>query len=254
MIDVNVRAGLWLPLFAFVETTIGSSEPRQLPSGAFTDRRATAGDSRKNDEDDQADNDAAYCNDVVDDSAEAGDGFTRIGEMAKQYGVTLRTLRFYEDKGLLSPKREGTTRLYTRRDIARLKLILLGRKVGFSLREVKQMIDLYDPTGSNTKQLKLTLDKSEKQLGRLEKQRAAIDEAISELTRSDRHRAHHAGAAPVGEGGVFADTADRALTQGRRIADANRCPPRPCPGGFCHMIATFGPSTFSRKNCVCSMN
>ena len=125
--------------------------------------------------------------------AEAGDGFTRIGELAKKYGVTLRTLRFYEDKGLLTPQRDGTTRLYARRDVARLKLILLGRKVGFSLREVKQMLDLYDPGGSNTKQLKLALDKSEKQLGRLEKQRVAIDEAISELTGAMRHRAHHAG-------------------------------------------------------------
>ena len=133
-----------------------------------------------------ADNDAAYGNDVdvagAQGSSEAGDGFTRIGELAKTYDVTLRTLRFYEDKGLLNPKRDGTTRLYTRRDVARLKLILMGRRVGFSLREVKQMIDLYDPSGSNTKQLKLALDKSEKQLGKLEKQRVALGEAISELT------------------------------------------------------------------------
>jgi DNA-binding transcriptional MerR regulator len=131
-----------------------------------------------------ADNDAASGNDVDGGSGETGDGFTRIGELAKRYGVTLRTLRFYEDKGLMSPKREGTTRLYTRRDVARLKLIMLGRKVGFSLREVKQMLDLYDPSGSNAKQLKLALEKSEKQLGRLEKQRVAIDEAITELNRS----------------------------------------------------------------------
>ncbi len=93
---------------------------------------------------------------------EAEDDLTRIGDMAKTFGVTLRALRFYEDKGLLQPRREGATRLYTRRDKARLKLILLGRRVGFSLRDVKQMIDLYDPTGSNTKQLRLTLEKSEK--------------------------------------------------------------------------------------------
>lgn len=105
----------------------------------------------------------------------------RIGEMAKEYGVTLRALRFYEDKGLLRPQRVGSTRLYTRRDKVRLKLILLGRKVGFSLREVKQMIDLYDPNGSNAKQLKLALEKSDKQLGRLEKQRAELDEAISDI-------------------------------------------------------------------------
>ncbi|MHA6641390.1 MerR family transcriptional regulator [Mesorhizobium sp. A623] len=112
------------------------------------------------------------------------DGLTRIGEMAKAFDVTLRTLRFYEDKGLLHPKREGATRLYTRRDRARLKLILLGRKVGFSLRDVKQMIDLYDPASANTKQLKVALDKSEKQMARLLKQRAAIEEAIAELGES----------------------------------------------------------------------
>jgi len=107
--------------------------------------------------------------------------FLRIGEMAKSFGVTLRTLRFYEDKGLLSPVRDGSTRLYTRRDKARLKLIMLGRKVGFSLRDVKQMMDLYDPSGSNAKQLRLTLDKSEKQLARLKKQQLAIEDAIGEL-------------------------------------------------------------------------
>ena len=115
-------------------------------------------------------------------SAETEDGFMRIGEMSKNYGVTLRTLRFYEDKGLLAPRRDGTTRLYSHRDRTRLKLIMLGRKVGFSLRDVKQMMDLYDPSGTNTKQLKTALDKSEKQLGRLNKQRQALEEAISELS------------------------------------------------------------------------
>jgi len=108
--------------------------------------------------------------------------FTRIGEMARTYGVTLRALRFYEDKGLISPKRDGSTRLYSRKDMARLKLILLGRKIGFSLRDVKQMMDLYDPSGSNTKQLRLALEKSEKQMTRLQKQRAVIDEAVAELS------------------------------------------------------------------------
>jgi DNA-binding transcriptional MerR regulator len=114
--------------------------------------------------------------------SDAQEEYTRIGDMAKSFGVTLRALRFYEDKGLISPKRDGSTRLYTRRDKARLKLILLGRKVGFSLRDVKQMMDLYDPNGTNIKQLRLTLEKSERQLTRLQKQRAAIDEALSELS------------------------------------------------------------------------
>jgi DNA-binding transcriptional MerR regulator len=108
----------------------------------------------------------------------------RIGEMAKRHGVTLRALRFYEDKGLLKPRRDGSTRFYSRRDNARLALILLGRKVGFSLREVKQMLDLYDPKGSNAKQLKVALDKSEKQMKRLIAQRKAVDEAIDELARA----------------------------------------------------------------------
>ncbi|MBU0584728.1 MAG: MerR family DNA-binding transcriptional regulator [Alphaproteobacteria bacterium] len=112
----------------------------------------------------------------------AEEEFVRIGEMARKYGVTLRALRFYEDKGLIAPKREGSTRLYSRRDNARLKLILLGRKIGFSLRDVKQIMDLYDPSGANIKQLRLALDKSEKQMARLQKQRAVIDDAVGELS------------------------------------------------------------------------
>ena len=114
-------------------------------------------------------------------ASELSDGYIRIGDMAKQFDVTLRTLRFYEDKGLLNPKREGNTRLYTQRDVTRLKLIMLGRKVVFSLREVKQIMDMYDPDSGNAKQLRTLLDKSERQLGRLEKQRLAIEDAIGDL-------------------------------------------------------------------------
>lgn len=122
---------------------------------------------------------AASKSDVVQENTEE---FTRIGEMAKSFDVTLRALRFYEDRGLIHPRREGTARLYSRRDRARLKLILLGRRVGFSLREVKQMMYLYDPKGPNTRQLRMVLEKSQRQLGRLEARRAALDEAIGELT------------------------------------------------------------------------
>jgi len=124
---------------------------------------------------------AAFQNDILSDPA--GE-LARIGEMAKQFGVTLRTLRFYEDKGRISRLRDGGQRLYSHRDKARLKLILLGRKVGFSLRDVKQLMDLYDPSGANIKQLKVALDKSDKQLARLHKQRALLDEAINELSNS----------------------------------------------------------------------
>lgn len=119
--------------------------------------------------------------DVSEDPTNSTDELTRIGDMARLYGVTLRALRFYEDKGLINPVRQGTTRLYTRRDRARLKLILRGRKIGFSLREVKQMLDLYDPTGSNTRQYRVALEKSERQLVKLERQRKALEESIADL-------------------------------------------------------------------------
>lgn len=109
------------------------------------------------------------------------DGYLRIGDVARQFGLTLRTLRFYEDKGLLTPKREGSTRLYSRRDIVRVRLILLGRKAGFSLREVKQIMDLYDPASGNVRQYRTLIDKSERQLVKLEKERAVVEEAIGEL-------------------------------------------------------------------------
>jgi DNA-binding transcriptional MerR regulator len=108
---------------------------------------------------------------------------SRIGDLAGQFGITLRALRFYEDKGLITPERSGTTRLYSHRDRARLKLILLGRKVGFSLREVKQLLDLYDPSGSNATQLRATLDKTAKQHDKLIAQRSSIDEAIHEVQK-----------------------------------------------------------------------
>ncbi|MCY0093390.1 MerR family transcriptional regulator [Hoeflea ulvae] len=112
------------------------------------------------------------------------DAVYKIGDLAEEFGVTLRTLRFYEDKGLLKPARVGVTRLFTKRDRARLKLILLGKRVGFSLTEVKRMIDLYDPRGKNVAQLKVALTKGEEQMRVLEGQRDSIHTAIEELERT----------------------------------------------------------------------
>ena len=109
---------------------------------------------------------------------------SRIGDIAREFNVTLRALRFYEDRGMLFPKRVGNTRLYSQREKARLRLILLGRRVGFSLRDIKQMMDLYDPDGSNTRQLKVALEKSQKQMERLMAQRDAVEEAVSELAEA----------------------------------------------------------------------
>jgi DNA-binding transcriptional MerR regulator len=152
--------------------------PRPLPKGDAGQAARLSGEKSEPMNMMPAGKPVANANDATN---EATEDLTRIGEMAKSFGVTLRTLRFYEDKGLLKPFRDGATRLYTRRDKARLKLILLGRKIGFSLRDVKQMMDLYDPSGTNARQLRVTLEKSEKQLARLNKQRALLDEAIGDL-------------------------------------------------------------------------
>ena len=119
-----------------------------------------------------------------DTSHEHDDATYRIGDLAREFDVTLRTLRFYEDKGLLRPTRNGVTRIYSKRDRARLKLILLGKRLGFSLTEVKRMIELYDPHGKNETQLRVTLEKGEAQMRILEEQRAHIETAIDELQRT----------------------------------------------------------------------
>ena len=105
----------------------------------------------------------------------------RIGELATEFDVTLRTLRFYEDKGLLRPRRVGNTRLYSRGDRARLKLILLGKRVGFSLHDIREMLELYDPRSNNLRQLQISAKKGEEQLVRLRDERQALDGAIDEL-------------------------------------------------------------------------
>jgi DNA-binding transcriptional MerR regulator len=109
---------------------------------------------------------------------------SRIGEIADEFQVTLRTLRFYEDKGLIKPKRVGTSRFYGRREKARLRLILLGRDIGFSLEDIREMLNLYEPKSGNQAQLQLALQKAAEQLERLNEQRKSVDEAISRLNQA----------------------------------------------------------------------
>jgi len=108
------------------------------------------------------------------------DKFT-IAELAGEFGVSLRTIRFYEDKLLLQPKRQGMTRVFSRRDRARLSLILRGKRLGFGLKEIKEMLDLYDPANGQVEQLRVLLQRSRERLMALERQRGDIDEAIMEL-------------------------------------------------------------------------
>lgn len=104
-----------------------------------------------------------------------------IREMCDAYGVTPRTLRFYEAKELLFPIRDGMKRLFTRKDRARLTLILRGKRFGFSLEDIRQLLDMYDPSGSNEAQLVKTYEIARDRLAQMEGQRAELDVAISEL-------------------------------------------------------------------------
>ncbi len=109
-----------------------------------------------------------------------------VSQLARQLGVTTRTIRFYEDKHLISPQRAGTTRVYTHRDRARLMLILRGKRLGFSLREIKEFLDLYDVDPEHHTQLRQLLNSVVKRMDKLQAQRAAIDESLTELTEIER--------------------------------------------------------------------
>ncbi|SFA97754.1 transcriptional regulator, MerR family [Poseidonocella pacifica] len=109
------------------------------------------------------------------------DDLKSIREMCDDFEVTARTLRFYESKELLSPLRVGTKRLFTRRDRARLKLILRGKRFGFSLEEIRQLLDMYDMEGQQHLQLQKSYELALDRIAAMEAQRAELDEAINEL-------------------------------------------------------------------------
>ena len=107
-----------------------------------------------------------------------------IRDLTKEFEVSARTLRFYEEKGLLDPTRRGEQRLYTRRDRARLAYVIAGKQVGFSLEEVREMLDLYDLGDGQVTQLKVALKKFDERIERLERQKSEIDRVIAELIRA----------------------------------------------------------------------
>ena len=104
-----------------------------------------------------------------------------IQEVANELGVTTRTIRFYEDKGLLDPPRVGTMRVYSRREIGRLQLILRGKRLGFSLRDIKEFLDLYDVDDLHLEQTRRLLSRVTHRIDALEKQRQALDLTLDEL-------------------------------------------------------------------------
>ena len=109
------------------------------------------------------------------------DSFT-ISDLSAEFDVTARALRFYEDEGLIAPERRGTQRIYSHRDRARLAWILRGTRVGFSLGEIREMIDLYDVGDGRRVQRQVVIERSEARIALLTEQKRDIDAAIDELT------------------------------------------------------------------------
>lgn len=110
-----------------------------------------------------------------------GHSLHSVTELGKELGVSARTIRFYEDKGLLSPARVGNNRVYTARDRARMILILRGKQLGFSLREIGEYLDLYDVDPTHAKQIRLLLKAVHSKILSLEEQRVALDQTLAEL-------------------------------------------------------------------------
>jgi DNA-binding transcriptional MerR regulator len=121
-----------------------------------------------------------------------------IRQLTKEFSVTARALRFYEDEGLIAPERRGQTRIYAVRDRARIILILRGRRLGFSLAEIRSYLEMYNPN-DNTRQLGHARKKLDERIALFEKQKIDIDTAIAELKQTiievDQHLADAAAAA-----------------------------------------------------------
>jgi len=104
-----------------------------------------------------------------------------IGDLAREFDVTPRTIRFYEDQGLLAPRREGQRRIYTQRERTRLKLTLRGKRLGLTLSEIRELIDMYEPGRDERPQLERFLAALQSHRSALEQQRTDIEAQLSEI-------------------------------------------------------------------------
>lgn len=119
--------------------------------------------------------------DILPDSDDPLKEVYRIGDLANEFQVTLRTLRFYEDRGLIAPQRSGSTRLYSQKDRTRLKIILLAKRIGFSLVEIQEIMNVSDSDISKEEQLVIVMEKFKSQVGVLKVQRVELDDSLREL-------------------------------------------------------------------------
>jgi DNA-binding transcriptional MerR regulator len=108
-----------------------------------------------------------------------------ISELAREFDITPRTIRFYEDQGIVSPSRDGRNRVYTARDRARLKLALRGKRLGLQLSEIRTLIDMYDGPGDTVAQLRHYLTVLEQHRATLEQQRRDIDDSLAEIAQQE---------------------------------------------------------------------
>jgi DNA-binding transcriptional MerR regulator len=109
-----------------------------------------------------------------------------IQDAADALGITPRTLRFYEDRGLIQPQRVGAARVYTRRETARMQLILRGKRLGFSLREIQEFLDLYDADPSHAEQMRRLAERCRERIDTLKAQRDALTQTLAELEELER--------------------------------------------------------------------
>jgi DNA-binding transcriptional MerR regulator len=113
-------------------------------------------------------------------------GFFTISELSREFGVTLRALRYYEDQRLVNPRRQGKNRLYSKRDRVRLRLTLRGRRLGLTISEIRELFELYDSAHDEQAQLSQFLAILEKRKAQLEQKREDIDVMLSEITSFEK--------------------------------------------------------------------
>ena len=109
-----------------------------------------------------------------------------IAEVARTLGVTPRTLRFYEDRGLIEPQRVAGARLYSRRDVARMQLILRGKRLGFSLTEIEEFLNLYDADPQHLEQMQTLAARCRERIAALQAQKVALDQTLAEMETLER--------------------------------------------------------------------